>query len=159
MHTYIYSRSSNRREKYRNCDDMTAGLSLENDVTTVIKAREGRRSGSPFSFISNNSLSLVYCTVYTEAASFPSQNKAPKISLPAHGTCIYRAACRNLCVCVCVCVFLASTAARSMKFSINNWKWRRNQLPKKQNANCKTYLILWKGGAKGGVKRGVEKIA
>jgi len=74
----------------------------ENYVKTVKKAVEGEKQKS-LPFISNNSLSLVYCPHYTEAASSPSQNKAPKYHCQrvAH---VFKKLCVCVCACMCVCV-------------------------------------------------------
>lgn len=97
---------------------------------TIIKgrSREERTERSPFAFISNNSPSLVYFTLYTEAAISPSRNKAPKYH------CQHMAqAFTELCVCVRVCV-VASQAVGSEEFSMNNWTW--GEKPAIQKAKC-----------------------
>lgn len=101
------------KKRIGNCDDMRAGLKSRKLCHNCYKRenRERARSRSPSAFISNNSLSLAYCTLCTETASFLSQNKAPKISLPAHGTCIHKAACMHAFVCVCMCVCVPAPIA------------------------------------------------
>ena len=130
-----------------------------------------REEKKPSAFISNNSLSLVYCTLCWSCQS-PFAKQSPK-NITANTwhmhlqscrarVCVWACVCRCMCVCVCA---QASIAVGSEEFSMNNWTWR-GEKPAVQKAKCQLpgsfYFKRRGGGAKGGVrgwiKEGKKKI-